>query len=312
MPDPTARTVSAAGVYDIPAAAYHADPAPEPSLSSSVAKILIGRTPRHAWMAHPRLNPDHAEENKVEFDIGTAAHALLLEGESGVTVVDADSYRTKAAKEARDAAYTAGRTPLLPHQLVDVEAMVAAARVQLEAHEVAGQAFKDGKPEQTLVWQEAGIWLRCRLDWLPIANRPFYDYKTTTNAHPDTWQRRLFENGYDVQAAFYLRGIREALGTENAEFRFVVQEVKPPYALSVVALTPAALALGDAKAHRAIEMWRDCLSADRWPGYPNDVAYLDAPVWEEARFEAAKARDQMQREAGRDPLQAALHWQAPL
>ncbi len=303
--------ITGPGVYDIPAAAYHADPAPEPSLSASIAKVLIGRTPRHAWMKHPRLNPGFVNEHKTEFDIGTAAHALLLEGESGVAVVDADSYRTKAAREMRDAAYAAGKTPLLPHQLVDVEAMVAAARVQLAAHEV-GDVFTDGQPEMSLVWQEGGIWCRCRLDWLPEAGRVFYDYKTTTSANPDAWQRRLFDLGYDVQAAFYLRGIHEVLGIEAAEFRFVVQEKAPPYALSVVALTPGALALGEAKVHRAIEIWRDCLRADRWPGYPADICYVDAPAWEEVRWEAAKARDAMLREAGRDPLKTMLHWQAPL
>ena len=311
------------GVHDIPAAIYHRDflldgtyLTPEPSLSSSIAKILNARSPRHAWMAHPRLNPDHVDENKVEYDIGTAGHGLLLEGESGVVVVDADSYRTKAAREARDAAYAAGKTPLLPHQLVDVQAMVAAARVQLAAHDV-GDVFRDGKPEQTLIWREEnGVWCRARLDWLPRdhGSRPqiFYDYKTTTNSHPETWQRRAFDLSYDLQAAFYLRGIREALGIERAEFRFIVQEQTPPYALSVVALTPAAIALGEAKVHRAIMTWQACLRDDRWPGYPADVAYVDAPPWEQMRFEAAKARDQMLRDAGRDHLQAAMDWQAPL
>ncbi len=300
------------GVHDIPAEVYHADPCPEPSLSSSVAKILNARSPRHAWMAHPQLNPDHVGENKVEYDIGTAAHGLLLEGESGVEVIDQVSYRTKAAREARDAAYAAGKTPLLPHQMVDVGAMSVAARQQLRAHD-AGDPFTDGKPEQTLVWQEQGIWCRARLDWLKnTTSNLFYDYKTTTNAHPDTWQRRAFDLSYDMQDAFYCRGIRAVLGIEKPELRFVVQEKTPPYALCVVALTPAARALGDAKIHRAMGTWRACLRDNRWPGYPADVAYVDAPPWEEMRFEAAKARDQMLRDAGGDHLQAALHWQAPL
>ncbi len=302
-----------AGVHNIPAEEYHADPCIEPSLSSSIAKILISRTPRHAWMAHTRLNPDHEKENRLEFDIGRAGHALLLEGQSGVEVLDFPDYRKKDAKEARDAAYAAGKIPLLPHHADDVEKMVTAARVQLEIHE-AERVFQNGEPEKTLIWQEQGIWCRCRLDWLPDPDglAPFYDYKTTTNAHPDVWQRRAFELGADIQAAFYLRGIREVLGLERAEFRFVVQEKTPPYALSVIALTPAAIALGDAKVHRAMEIWRECLKSDRWPGYPSDVAWIDTPAWEEVKFEAAKARDQMVRDTGREPLDSALHWQAPL
>lgn len=292
------------GVYDIPAEVYHEDPCPEPSLSASIAKVLLNKTARHAWMAHPRLNPDHEEENKLAFDIGHAAHALMLEGEDGVEIIEADSYRTKAAKEARDAAYAAGKTPLLPHQAAEVRTMVVVGQAQLADHAEASGAFENGKPEQTLVWQEHGIWCRARLDWLPANGTVFYDYKTTTDANPDAWQRRAFELGADLQAAFYRRGIRAVLGIDNPQFRFVVQEKTVPYALSVVELTPAALALGDAKVHMAIETWRQCFMSNCWPGYPREVCYLDAPGWHEAQFEAIKARDV--------PATVGLDWQAPL
>ena len=51
---------------DISAEAYHADPAPEPSLSSSVAKILVNLSPAHARIAHPRLNPDYRPRSRAE------------------------------------------------------------------------------------------------------------------------------------------------------------------------------------------------------------------------------------------------------
>ena len=44
--------VLAQGIYtDISAARYHADPAQEPSLSSSIAKIIVTETPRLAWLS---------------------------------------------------------------------------------------------------------------------------------------------------------------------------------------------------------------------------------------------------------------------
>lgn len=303
--------ITAPGVYDLPADDYHADPCPAPSLSSSIAKVLLDRTPRHAWLAHPRLNPAFEREHKAAFDLGSAAHDLLLFGEGRFAVIDAADWRTRAAKEARDDAYERGLIPLLVEQMERVEAMVASARLQLDHHEQASDAFTVGDPEQTLVWQEDGVWCRCRLDWLPHnASTVFFDYKTTgESAHPDEWgTRQLFNLGHDVQAAFYRRGIRTVLGIENAHFWFVVQEVGPPYALSVVAPTPAALAMADRKVTEALRMWRWCLQNDRWPGYPNQTAFVDPPAWQEKKWLDREDRDG----TAIDLIQASIDWQRPL
>lgn len=300
------------GIYDISEAEYHADPCVEPSLSSSVAKVLLNQSPRHAWTMHPRLNPAAAPINRKDFDLGSAAHAMLLEGKEPFVIIDADSYRTNAAKEARDSAYAAGKIPLLTAQVADVHAMAAAATAQLKGHEEAFDAFATGKAEQTLIWREGSVWCRCRIDWLRGNPIPIWDYKSTTDANPDAWQRRLFDLGFDVQAGFYRRGVRTILGIEDPDFRFIVQETSAPYALSVVALTPAALALGDMKAERAIEQWRWCIKNNRWPGYPARTCFVDAPAWHEARFEAEKQREQDAAEQGRRVQETLLHWQAPL
>ncbi len=308
------RRIDTPGVYDLPSEVYHRDPVVEPSLSRSIAELMVTRTPRHAWLAHPRLNPDHVETKRIDFDIGKAFEQVLLEGDEGVVMIDADSYSTKVAKEARDAAYAAGKVPLLGKHFDMLAPMVQAARAQLAAHPEARDAFVAGKPQQTLVWCEGGVWCRALLDWLPderTRDTVYYDVKTTSDANPEVWQRACFAAGGDMQAAFYLRGIRALLGGEAARFRFVVVERKPPYALVVVELTPAALALGEAKVHRALELWRACLGENRWPGYPAHVAYLDLPAWEERRLEDAKTRDEALRQAGLDPIRTMIDWQAP-
>src|SRR4051812_22987943 len=84
-----------------------------PTLSASIANILINASPAHARSQHPRLNPDWQREEEEKFDIGTVAHALLLQGKREadeiVEVVLADDWRTKIAKEARAEARAAGR-----------------------------------------------------------------------------------------------------------------------------------------------------------------------------------------------------------
>ena len=296
------------GIYEIAAERYHADPAPAPSLSASIANLMLSRSPRHAWEAHPQLNPDYEPDNRRDFDLGSAAHAALLEGSSQIEVIEASDYRTVAAREARDAALAQGKLPLLPHQWNDVQAMVSVAIRRLaRAHDETASFRNHGAPERMLIWQEGETWCRSLVDWLPDDPRePIWDYKTTGgSAHPDAWGRQIWSLGYDVQAAFYLRGRRAIMGDRaSREFRFVVQEADPPYALSIVALTPGAVDLAERKVQRAIDLWTRCLAEDRWPGYPAQTCYVDAPAWHETRWAEAVERDRV-------PGADALHWQAP-
>ena len=102
------------GIYTIPLTEYIADPCPEPSLSASVAHTLITESPIHAFVQHPRLNKGRIESGSSKMDIGTIVHGLVLEGdESRLVIVEADDWRTKVAKETRDAARLAGLVPVL-------------------------------------------------------------------------------------------------------------------------------------------------------------------------------------------------------
>ena len=302
------------GVYDISDEVYHADPCIEPSLSASIAKVILEQSPRHAWGQHPRLNPKFEREEKTQFDIGTAAHALLLHGEAKVQIIDAPDFKTKAAREARDAARAAGRIPLIAAKWVDVQNMVAAARAQLRHHSEASDAFQNFKPEQTLVWREDEAWCRCKLDALPRGGNVFYDYKSTNGrAEPEYWgSRTLGETGCDVQSGFYRRGIREILGIENPHFRFVVQETSPPYALCVVQLSPEAQEAADRMAEQALYFWRWCCQHDRWPGYAARIAYVDMPPWRARKWLEHEERAASVGAEGRELLEQMLEWQAPL
>jgi hypothetical protein len=269
----------------ISAAQYHADPCPSPSLSSSIAKVLCNDSPRHAWTMHPKLNPNYEPEESGAFDLGTAAHDLLLQGDMNVVIIEANDYRTKAAQEARDAARAEGKNPLLSKVWGDVQAMAKAARTQLDAMKDRPILFTEGRAEHTLTWQEEnGVWCRARLDWLRDDLAAIDDLKTTsTTANPEAISRTLFGNGYDLQAAFYLRGLKAVTGHDSI-FRFAFVETYPPFATSVVALSPGALLLAEKKCLYAIEEWGKCLESDKWPAYPQRTCYADLPTWVESAW----------------------------
>lgn len=279
-----AALITEPGVYDdLPIEAYHADPVPGGSLSSSGArKLLAPSCP--ARFRHEQL---HGSGSKPEFDFGSAAHALLLGTGAEIVVIDAKDWRTKAAQQQRDEAREAGLVPLLTAEHDKALAMVAALR----ANPTIAALFADGTPEQTLVWQDeaTGVWRRARPDWLPLRRgdrQIVVDYKTARSVEPSALARAVYDYGYHQQAPWYLDGIK-ALGLDDQPaFVFVAQEKEPPYLVTVFELDATALRLGRARNRRALEIYRDCTASGVWPGYgdPSDpISYIAMPRWAELR-----------------------------
>lgn len=277
-----------AGIYNIALTDYINDPAPEPSLNASIAHTLLTQTPAHARMAHPRLSPQQEREESSRLDLGTIAHGLLLEGDdSRVVVIEAEDWRTKAAKEERAAARIEGKVPILVHDFDIVSEMVEAAQRTIANSEIADD-FEAAIPEQTLIWQEAGIWLRCRPDKVTPDWRVVFDYKTCAGtAHPAVWGKSsMVRYGYDIQAAINLRGVKALTKAKRTTFVFLVQEIEPPYVLSIVSLSPEWLQLADDKLRVAMSIWQGCTRKNEWPGYPSRIAYVDPPAFASMDWDA--------------------------
>jgi len=274
-------------VIDIPASQYHADAlgTEQPSLSSSIAKVLLSESPAHAKAKHPRLSDfPIVRDDADHLEIGTVVHSLLLDGGATVDVLEFDSWRTNASKEARELSRAAGRIPLLAHKWGQARTIADAVKEELRHVTVTPRPLSNGKPEQTLKWMEGDVACRARLDWLSNDHTVIDDLKTSSrSANPHGFDRTIFSMGYQVQAAMYLRAVKAVTGTD-AIYRWVAVETTAPYAVSVLQLAPDALALADAQLDHAIGIWRECLATNRWPGYASRVHFVEAPPWEEARW----------------------------
>jgi len=248
------------GIHDMTAEAYHADPA----LGSSGARRLVNECPAAFRLA--------VQETKTEFDIGTAAHLLVLEPDAfgaKVAAIPHDNYKTKAAQEARDAARAAGRIPLLPDQIQAVRAM----RDAILADPVAGRAFRGGKAEQSLFWRdpEFGVMCKTRPDWLPGHGRYLVDIKTSTTADPRKFEKAIAEFGYHQQAAWYLDGVEAVTGERPARFAFVVVSKKPPHLVTTCWIDDEAIQWGRIQNRRARGLFAWCLDHDQWPAFQPDI-----------------------------------------
>lgn len=280
------------GIYfDVPTDDYFADPAPAPSLTQSIAKILIDRSPAHAAAEHPRLAPAIAEEDDApeKYDtakaIGNAAHALMIGRGKSLAVGDYPSWVSKDAKAFKAEAMVCGLVPILSKHMARAEAMVKAARAQLDA---VGwrSAFLEGAGEVMIAWQEDGLWFRSLIDWLVDPSHP-YDLKTTgLSCAPHAVPTLMANAGWDIQAAMHERGLNalDPGGAGRRVFRFVAQENEPPFALTPVEITEGTLTLGRKKLAYAVDLWRRCMDAGEWPAYPTEVCRPEYPGWRETQW----------------------------
>lgn len=267
------------GIYNLTAENYHADPAPTASLSSSIAHILLEQSPLHAWLAHPRLNPNFERETDSRFDLGSAAHMMLLERrEDRIVRVQADDWRTKAAKEQRDAAQAEGKYAVLERQYVDILHMCTAAQDFLLTTELS-DLLATGTPEQTILWQEGEMWCRARPDLLSADRRVCLDYKSTASAAPDFIAKQIGRMGYDVQSEMYTRGIA-AVTKQEPKFIFLFQEVTAPYACSLIALSNAYREVGQLKFKRALGLWERSVTTNNWLGYDSRILFVEPKPWD--------------------------------
>lgn len=268
---------------------YHADPCPTgPSLSSTTARTLLQRTPAHAKAEHPRLTDQPVRKDSAAMDMGTAVHQLLLRDDR-VDVVPHDEWRTKEVKELVASIRDAGRIPMKPKTWQQAQDVAAAVREQIPNLNVKPLPFTDGKPEQPIMWKDNGADCRALIDWLRDDHLFIDDLKCTgKSANPWKWKRDLFNIGYDVQAAFYVRGIEAKYGVTPV-FRWVVVETSAPYAVSVLKLSDEAMAAARVKVDTAISIWNTCLSTNEWPAYDLDVFVVDQPGWERQRQKDAWA-----------------------
>ncbi|MDE2101582.1 MAG: PD-(D/E)XK nuclease-like domain-containing protein [Patescibacteria group bacterium] len=267
------------GIYDLPSGTYHSDPTITPSLSAGMITDLL-RAPAICYANSSRLNPNwEPPEREDKFTLGTVRHVLFLEPalfDKKVAVIKFDDWRTKEAKTLRDLAREADKTPILEKHMDKV----LAAREALLANELASGMFRHGMFEQSIFWQHPvfRFWCRIRPDFLASNGAHVVDYKATTDANPEAFGRHAYNLGYHRRAAFYLEGVRQALGFSPQAYWFVNQETKPPYLTTVISLDTNAIEAGAAQNERAAMMFDRCLKTGEWPGYRHrDALDQDKP-----------------------------------
>lgn len=273
MPD--LATLPGPGVYELTDEEYFSPQLASSTLSSTGVRELL------VCPAKFRHNQLHPRPPKRTFDVGHAAHQLVLGAGPELvlfpgTGANPEAWQKTDDKEAVAALRAAGKVPLRPSDWATVHAMADA----IEQHPHAPKLLTRGKPEQTLIWEDAATGVLCRAKADLLRPDGIVDYKTCDNAGGDSLVRSVWNYGYGVQAAFYLRGFRARFPGVDPFFAFIAQEKDAPYLTQVFQLSDRALAYGDRQCAQALERYRDCTAASQWPGYPSDeITEIDLPGW---------------------------------
>lgn len=276
------------------------------ALSASILNAIDQRCPQAAW--HESWLNEHRDDEEMtkEQGVGVVAHSVLLEGSTDcVRVINPEDHAgtrggipkgwtNDSIRAARDLAIADGKIPVFPAKMVEIERMVAAARVFLDSVRPKQRAIWEamqpggGESEVVITWADDvdGTPCKIRPDRISLDRRIMVNYKTTlASAEPAGWYRRQATSmGFPLANAFYRRGVRSALGIESEEF-WLVQEQEAPYLCSLVGLPPMGLDAAELRMLKALQTWAACFKANRWAGYPADVAYPEIPPWEISRAE---------------------------
>jgi hypothetical protein len=275
------------GAYSMPAAAYHRGACPDAALSQTIAKKIIALSAWHAWVAHPRLNPDFVAEDETKFDLGTAAHTLMLGAGVAVQVCSYPDWRTKEAQQTRAMIRDDGRIPMLAHHHKRTMEMVNLAGEQLTDFKLSYVFKQSGHSELVIAWLEGTCWFQTMIDWVTDDFLEIYDYKTKNESiAPHRAPRIIHNDGWDIQAAMQERALNfvHPEGAGRRKHVFVAQETSPPYALVPYRMSEAHMTMGRKKLQYAADKWALSMKTGMWSGYCDGIIEPRLATWSEKEW----------------------------
>jgi exodeoxyribonuclease VIII len=262
------------GIYD-----YHADFS---ALSKSMADRL-DQSPAH--LREYIDNPESRQDTELAIRRLKPTHPLVLGQLFDTYVLEPDLLdlrflvcderpkrnTNKGKAEWAELENEAGDRDIVTRaQMADAEHI----RKALLAHPKGRQIFSKGSAQDTIYWNDDSTGVRCkaRSDWIH-AHSIIVDLKSTRDARPDAFAKAIVNYAYDKQSGHYTRGF----GIDS--FIFVAFEKEPPYGIAIYLADKEIIARGRALIDRNLETWAECLSTNKYPGYPTDIQPIELPRW---------------------------------
>lgn len=255
------------GIYpNIPEAEYHATDA----ISKSGLWTIYKRTPFHYQYG------DKKETNTMKF--GSAIHCAVLEPEQFEKrfFKGPDDRRGNKWKDMQNN-MAADKIELLTSGEYEDALRIREALLKnpLINKIVSGKTLVENSVFYTD--EATGMTCRCRPDLVAPELEIMVDLKSTSDASPFSWQKRVSDYGFYLQEAMYTYAWQRANGCKVSAFIFLTIEQDAPFAHAIYELEPAAAQEGWLVYERAMETYAACKKAGVWPSYGEGVISLDIP-----------------------------------
>lgn len=270
--------ITTPGLYPDLADAYHA--APSACLTQSGIKTLLSETPYDYKNPTPRKSK--------EMDFGSVVHALTLGKGKSFSICPFDDYKTKAAREWKVEQEAEGLIPIKVDRYND--AMKIASRLQFViANLTQGHDYQTEVP---FYWQEGETWCSGMADvWVPELLLCIDPKVTARVARPAP---QMINYGWDIQAAWYTRGLTAIHPEHAGRIRFVNVLIKPqePFTHRIVTIGEAWRHSAEQECLRALRIFQRCTAEDKWPAWGDEIEQLDAPSWALSQRQLAGMEDE--------------------
>lgn len=259
---------------------YHTD---ADAISSSALKALARSAAR--FKGYLDGIESHSTRSRI---LGTAVHAAVLE-----PARFEQEYVIWPGRRAGRAWETFLSTTQTKHVLTQAEydLVYACADKALRTKTIIndqGDAFtlsdliSFGMCERNIYWIDAETGLTCRARYDLICQHLTVDLKTTDDARQQSFAWQCARLGYDIQAAFYLRGRRAfaMCGAHKAlPFVLLAAELnKCPDAQAHLLHPEQFIAFGDRVVSDCMRRAKLCFETGEFPGYEPPATLLQLPI----------------------------------
>lgn len=213
------------------------------------------------------------------FDLGSAAHGLLLEPQkfNSEFVIQPERIKTRRGKAWDEfQEQNVGRTVIRRHDWEHCHAI----REAVLSHPFGNKLLSGGTSEISYFKrdEQTGLIIKCRADY--ILGDLIVDLKTTVSAAPDDFRRSALRLNYHLQDAIY----RDIIGLQ--EFAFLAVEKEAPYVVTApIMFDEDARRLGFLKYRKALNDLADAIAFDHFPGYSSDPVVMDLTPWDKKELE---------------------------
>ena len=256
---------------------YHGHKA---SWSKSDLVRFASETPLACYNAHFATS----EKKKDIFELGTGAHAAILEGLDAYwdraaivpdEVLGKNGARSTNAYKAWAEA-NAHKTILMADQARAVEEIYHTTFQK----GVFKRLLTGGIAEMSAFWIEDfnghPLMCKCRPDYLP-GDRIVVDLKTTSDIHNFT--RTAYNLKYYWSAYFTCRGLTKLTGQAHTDYYFAVVESVEPFDSMMVQVMPEHFQLAEHEIKEVLPQLAACDRDNAWPGYPDEIMALQMPAY---------------------------------